>query len=117
MTRIEQDIETLIEILENKGKCVIEFETVGAVSIKIIFRRAEFKYLKTSGLLKIFDRVPDRVIKLDIFTANKVIIDNQVSEYMLELENGQSIKIKTYWERKRRIEKCKYKNSKNKLQN
>ena len=96
MTKIEKDIETLIEILENKGKCLIEFETVGAITIKIVFRRAQFKYLKTTGLLKIFDNVPDRMIKLDIFTANTVIIDDKVGEYALELENGQSIKIRTY---------------------
>lgn len=96
MNIIDKKIKELITILEKENWKAIDFETVGAVTIKFVLHKPKYRYLKTKDRIQLYDRLTDKKVIIDIYVATDIKIDTEAEEYEIQLDNDQYVKMKMY---------------------
>lgn len=96
MNKIDKKISELITILERQNWLSIEFETVGTITIKFTLHKPKYRFLKTTNCIQLYDRLTEKKVIIDIYTANRIEINEEVQEYKIILDNGQYVRIKMY---------------------
>lgn len=94
MNIIDEKIKELIKILEKQEYVIMEFETVGAVSIKFLLHKPKYTFLKTKECIKLCDKITMKTVLIDIYTAVDIKINKELQQYEIMLDNGQYIKMK-----------------------
>lgn len=96
MNRIIEKIKELIAILEKENWNAIDFETVGAVTIKFVLHKPKYKFLKSKNYIQLYDKITDKKVLIDIYMATDIKINTEAEEYEIQLDNDQYVKIKVY---------------------
>lgn len=96
MNRIIEKIKELIVILEKENWNAIDFETVGAVTIKFVLHKPKYKFLKNKNYIQLYDKITDKKVLIDIYMATDIKINTEAEEYEIQLDNDQYVKIKVY---------------------
>lgn len=96
MNIIDKKIKELITILEKENWKAIDFETVGAVTIKFALHKPKYRYLKTKDCIQLYDRLTDKQVIIDIYIATDIKINTEAKEYEIQLDNDQYVKMKMY---------------------
>lgn len=88
---IDKKISELLTTLErNKGKS-IEFETVGAVSIKLVLNNTQYNFIENTKYVELYDAKTNIKVCIDIYTA--IELYKEELQYKIMLDNSQSITI------------------------
>lgn len=89
---IDKKISELLTTLEkSKGKAIV-FETVGAVSIKIVLDNPQYKFIEKINYIQLYDAKTNVKVCIDIYTATQ--LDKEELEYKIMLDNSQRVNIK-----------------------
>lgn len=96
MNTIDKQINELKEILEKQNWRAIEVDTTGAIAIQLVLHKPKYRYLKTIQCIKLYDKLTDKKIIIDIVTANEIKINENINLYSITFDNGQAIKLKMY---------------------
>lgn len=89
---IDKKISELLTTLEkSKGKAIV-FETVGAVSIKIVLDNPQYKFIEKINYIQLYDAKTNVKVCIDIYTATQ--LDKEELEYKIMLDNRQRVNIK-----------------------
>ncbi len=96
MNRINKMINELITILEKEKWNAIDFQTVGAVTIKFALHKPKYKFLKSKNYIQLYDKITDKKVLIDIYMATDIKINIEAEEYEIELDNDQYVKMKMY---------------------
>jgi len=96
MNTIDIKINKLKEILEKQSPRAIDFEMVGAVTIRFVLHKPKYRYLKTKQSIQFYDKLTEKRVIIDIITATDIEINEDINLYNIRLDNGQIIKFKMY---------------------
>lgn len=96
MNKIDKKVEELKSILEKQNWKAIEFETVGAVTIKFALHKPKYTFLKSTNCIKLCDKITDKQVIIDIYIATEIEINEKLQQYEIMLDNDQYIKMKMY---------------------
>lgn len=96
MNRIDKLIEKLLNILENENCEKLEIETVGAITTKIVLYKPKYTFLKVKECIQFYDKISSVKVKIDIYTARELEINENLKQYEIMLDNDQYVKIKMY---------------------
>lgn len=96
MNRIDNLINKLLNILENESCENIEIEAVGALTVKATLHKPKYSFLKTKESIQFYDKIKNVKIKIDVYTATEIEINENLRQYEIMLDNDQYVKIKMY---------------------
>lgn len=96
MNRIDKQINDLFAILEKQEWNAIEVEIVGTITIKMVLYKPQYSLIKERNCIQLYDNITDKRVIIDIVVATEIIINEQIQEYIIELDNDQNIKMKMY---------------------
>lgn len=94
MNRIVEEMNKLVKILENQSCEIIEIEAVGALTIKAILHKPQYTILKTNESIQFYDKIKNVKVKIDIYKAREIEINEDSKQYEIMLDNDQYVKIK-----------------------
>ena len=96
LSRIDRQVNELIKILEKQKWTSIEFLTVGYVTLNITLYKPKYKYITKGNYIQLYDKISNNRVRIDIYTATDICINEQEQIYEIQLYNNQYIKLKIY---------------------
>ncbi len=92
MNTIDKQIKELKSKLQAQEWQNIEFEIVGAISIKVLLNKLQYTFNKRTKYIQLYDTKTNIKIGIDIYTATQLIKEGM--EYKIMLDNSQIVMLK-----------------------
>lgn len=96
MNTIDRKIKELKIALQREQWQSIDVCIVGAVSIKVLLNKPQYKYLESNRCIQLCDTIDNKIITIDIETAREIIGGRNSKRYKIVLDNSECIVLKIH---------------------